>query len=79
MPITSAQRHATRGTAEHLGGARIRYTWPCGHSETKDHRKGPVATRFGEGAAKFYVKYWAGSGGVILPDCKRCAKKEAAQ
>lgn len=72
--LTAAHRHATRGTAEHLGDARIRYTWPCGHSQVKDHSKGPVSKRFGAWAASFYVKYWAGSGGVILPDCPRCAR-----
>jgi hypothetical protein len=76
--ITPANRHSVRGTAEHVTGAQIRYTWPCGHTETVDHSKAPVPVvkRFGEWAAKFYVKYWSGSGGVILPECKTCARAE---
>jgi hypothetical protein len=65
-----------RGTAEYVGGTSIRYTWPCGHTQTQDHSKGPVTKRFGAWACQFYVRYWAGSGGVNLPLCKRCARKD---
>ena len=71
--------HGGRGRAEHIGGARICYTWPCGHTEIKDHSKGPAPKRFGEWAARFYVRYWSGSGGVILPPCRRCARNARKQ
>lgn len=61
-----------RGKAEYVSGAKIRYVWPCGHTQVQDHSKGPVVKRFGEAAARFFVKYWSGSGGVNLRPCKRC-------
>jgi len=68
-------RHDVRGTAEYLGGTLVRYTWPCGHTQTQDHSKGPVHKRLSAFGCKFLAKYWAGSQGVILPACRTCAKK----
>lgn len=65
-----------RGAAEHVEGSKVRYRWPCGHATVKDHSKGPASKRFGEWAARFYVRYWSRSGGVNLPPCKRCKQRK---
>jgi hypothetical protein len=63
-----------RGTAEYLGGTRVRFTWACGHTETKDFSKGPITKRVGEAGCKFLARYWSRSGGgVNLKPCRRCA------
>ncbi len=73
---------SNRAHAEHIGGTKIRYTWPCGTKRTRDHSKGPVHKRFGEWACQFYVNYWNNSGGVNAPCPKHgrwadsCPRKE---
>lgn len=62
-----------RGKAEHLGGTKVRYTWPCGHTQVRDHSKGPVPKRIGELGLRFLTRYWNNSG-VNLPLCKKCNK-----
>jgi hypothetical protein len=64
-----------RGRAEYLGGTRVRFVWPCGHTETRDYSKGPIPKRVGATGVRFLTKYWS-SGGVTLPRCKRCQRKE---
>ena len=63
-----------RGTAEYLGGTRVRFTWPCGHTQTQDFSKGPVHRRMSEFGCRFLTKYWQGTQGVNLSPCKRCAR-----
>jgi hypothetical protein len=72
---TKGKGPSVRGTAEHVVRAVIRYRWPCGHTETKNHALGPPSKRMGEFAAKHLVSYWARTQGVILPPCPRCNRK----
>lgn len=62
-----------RARAEHLGGTRIRYYFPCGHYQTIDHGKGPVAKRIGEAGCRFIVKTWERGG--VTADCPTCERK----
>ena len=66
-------REYLRGTAEYLGGTRVRFTWPCGHTQVKDFNTGPIPKRIGSAGCKFLARYWSHSGGgVNLPRCPRC-------
>jgi hypothetical protein len=60
----------SRATAEHLGGTRVRFTFPCGHSRIDDFSKGPVAKRVGELGVRVLVRHWQ-AGGVTYP-CPKC-------
>jgi hypothetical protein len=69
-----------RGSAEYLGGTRVRFTWPCGHTETKDFSTGPVTKRIGAGGVRFLSRYWGkDQGGVNLPPCRRCVRPSASR
>lgn len=62
-----------RGWAEYLGGTRVRFIWPCGHSRAKDYSKGPIVQRMGIGGVRFLSRYWGKQhGGVYLKPCPRC-------
>lgn len=71
---------STRAWAEHLGGTKVRFHWPCGHVRTKDYGKGPIARRVPE----FWLRrvcrvggYWSiGQGGVHVGLCETCSKRE---
>ena len=66
-----------RGNAEYLGGTRVRFTWPCGHTQTQDFSKGPMTKRMGASACRFMSHWWSkSSGGVYLKPCRRCSKGE---
>ena len=65
---------------EHLGGSRVRYHWPCGHTKEEELRVGPTR---GPGAKRLQkpighdmcaklCHYWNASGGVIVPICSKC-------
>lgn len=72
MPKTSSTMKYGRGTAEYLGGTRIRFTWPCGHKRTQDYSKGRVSRRMGESGCRWMASWWsAEKGGVILGPCPR--------
>jgi hypothetical protein len=63
------QRNAlNRGTAVHVGGARVRFVWACGckRVETINSPAGPLS----EGAVARLVRNWRVSG-VVLEQCKR--------
>lgn len=65
-----------RSRAEHLGGTRVRFRHPCGHSSTKDYGKGPVTKRMRETGVRLMIRWWS-KGGVIAP-CPRCKRADAA-
>lgn len=63
------QRNAlNRGTAVHLGGARVRFVWACGckRVETVTSPAGPMS----EGAVALLVSNWRANG-VVLAQCKQ--------
>lgn len=70
--MSDIREHQRRATAEYLGGTKIRFHFPCGHSQTKDYSKGPVAKRMGEAGCRFMVKYW--STGGVTAECPRCKR-----
>ena len=65
MPLT------TRSQAEYLGGTRVKFTHPCGHTSVSDFSRGPVPKRIGELGVQILLKYWK-TGGVNVP-CPRCS------
>lgn len=63
------QRNAlNRGTAVHLGGARVRFIWACG-CKRAETMKSP-AGEMSESAVAILVRSWRANG-VVLPQCKR--------
>ena len=60
-----------KGTAEHCGGCRVRFTCPAGHVSNRDYSKGPIPKRISETAIRMLVKYWNGNGGTAY-QCKKC-------
>ena len=70
--MTNKHGGYVRGRAEYVSDAVIRYIWPCGHTQKKDHMKGPIPKRIPQMGCKFLVRYWGRSGGVNLSPCKRC-------
>lgn len=65
----SIKRNAlTRGTAVHLGGARVRMVWACDCTrvETMKTPAGPMS----ESAVAKFVSVWR-KNGVTLPQCPR--------
>lgn len=64
------QRNAlNRGTAVHLGGARVRFIWACG-CKRAETMKSPGGAEMSEATVARLVRYWRASG-VTLPQCKR--------
>lgn len=57
-----------RGTAVHLGGAKVRYIWPCGCKRTETF-KTPIGPLHESGVAQL-VKNWR-LNGVGLAQCRR--------
>lgn len=79
MKITKA---TCKVQVEHLGGAKVRYIWKCGHSRTEEMMVGPK----GRGGKRFQrpmatdlmvkmVRYWNAAGGLNSEECPTCAKK----
>lgn len=69
MPRRSIPRNAlNRGTAVHLGGARVRFVWACGCKRVETV-KGPAGP-LGESAVAQLVRNWRANG-VALEQCKR--------
>jgi hypothetical protein len=66
----------TRAQAEHLGGTRVRFSWPCGTTRTKDYSKGPVAKRItSEFGVQFLSRYWRDGITAACPKHGRDARK----
>lgn len=71
---------------EYLGGAEIRYLYPCGHTR-KDiimiGPKGPGSKRLRKPMAPAFtaklVNYWNQSGGVSTRPCPKCRRKTLRQ
>jgi hypothetical protein len=61
-----------RSRAEHLGGTRVKFHHPCGHTSVKDYGKGPVPKRMGEDGVKFLVGYWSKGGSGVHAPCPKC-------
>jgi hypothetical protein len=62
-----------RGTAVHLGGARVRFIWPCGckHVHTiKAHGMDLAHRELSPQSTAKLVEYWR-EVGVVLEQCKR--------
>lgn len=67
--MSRVKRNAlNRGTAVHLGGARVRFVWPCGckRVETITSAQGPLSSAM----VSRLVRSWRANG-VTLPQCKR--------
>jgi hypothetical protein len=60
-----------RGTAEHLGGTKVRFTCPEGHRFTKDYSKGPIAKRLSANAVVWMCRWWETGVDVGCSRCKR--------
>ncbi len=67
MPFTGR----ARATAEYLGGSRIRYTWKCGATSTRDHSKGPIPKRLGAAACEMHGRYWSAKAGGVSVACPK--------
>lgn len=63
-----------RAVAEHIEGAKIKFTWPCGHFRIITQMIGPRGHRrpMNDFAAKFYSKYWGPGHGVNAGLCPTC-------
>ncbi len=63
-----------KADATYLGGTRFKFTYrKCGHTETKDYSKGPVARRMSEGGCKLMASWW--SRGGVLAVCRKCERQ----
>lgn len=61
-----------RAYAEWLGGTRMRFFYPCGHTSTKDYAKGPVSKRMGSIGTKMMASWWSkDKGGVSGAHCPK--------
>ena len=62
-----------RSVAEYLGGTRVRFTHPCGHSSIKDFSKGDPRKRMSASWCGRMAAYWGPGQGVnaICPKCYR--------
>lgn len=58
-----------RGTAVHLGGARVRFVWACGCSQVEAMRR-PDKRPEAESTVVLLVRHWR-LNGVVLPQCRR--------
>lgn len=67
-----------RGHAEHLGGTRVRFFCPHGHSQTEDmgRKSLPISKRLSENAVRLVVRHWQPGTGVTFV-CKACTKLAA--
>lgn len=65
----------TRATAEQIGPTVIRFTYPCGHSSTRDFSKGPRAKQMGEFGVRFMARYWRKENGGVAAPCPKCARR----
>lgn len=63
-----------RAAAEYLGGTKLRYTCPKGHTWVEDlGRKAlPVSKRLSETGVRWLARWWAGNNGGVTIHCKRC-------
>ena len=59
---------------EYLGESKMKFTYPCGHSETKDWGKGLISKRMPPEAVRWLTARWKRNG-VNVPLCKVCLKK----
>lgn len=71
MPTRTGTLVSARAWAEYLGGTRIKYSWPCGASEIKDHGKGPISKRMGAVGCAMMAKRWAKERGGVIALCPR--------
>lgn len=67
--------NAGRSWAEYLGGTRIRFHHPCGHTSTKDYSKGPVAKRMGVAGARLMASWWSKEKGGVIARCPKGCKR----
>jgi len=60
-----------RARARHVEdhGTRVRFTWACGTSRTKDYAKGPVPKRVGHTGVRILVRMWRSSG--VTANCPK--------
>ena len=80
IPKTAKDSNAyIRASAEYVGGSRVKYTWPCGHSRTKTLTSGPRGHKrpLHPAMAKKLAHYWGPlpEGGVGVPMCQTCKRK----
>ena len=61
-----------RTWAEHLGGTRMKFHYPCGHSSVKDYSKGPVTRRMGEVGVRLMCRWWSKEKGGVTAPCPKC-------
>lgn len=76
-------RNSCRVKVEHIEGSTVRYTWPCGHTRTETIMIGP---KTGPGYKKMQrplspdllkklVPYWNSAGGINMPACRVCSRR----
>ena len=71
-----------RAKGEYLGGSRVRYTWPCGHSRSETLMVGPkgrgsrgLRKPMSPAMAAKLASYWGGVSGVQAGRCPTCRRK----
>lgn len=63
-----------RAHAEHLGGTKMRFFYPCGYSSVRDYSKGKVSKRMQESACKMMSSWWSKGKGGVTAECPRCRR-----
>lgn len=63
-----------RGTAEYISGTKIKFVWPCGHTQTQDFSKGPIVKRMGPTACKMMARWWRDGVNLQLCNKGRCKR-----
>lgn len=68
------ESNTPRASAEYVDGARVKFTFPCGHYRTETLLLGPRGHRrpMSPAAAKQLASYWGDGGGVAAGSCPTC-------
>ena len=73
--MDTRQGRTVRAEAEYLGGSRVRYRYPCGHTVTRTltvPARGGGRQPMNPSMVKRMATYWGEGQGVNVPPCPRC-------